>query len=234
MVSNHLNHHKVYQSCCSYNCHYCHSPVIKFGKVGSKQRYRCKMCGKTQLHQYVKRAYRASTNSYIALYVKEDCGIRTISRLLSISANTVIKRIKNIADNITKPAISINRIYELDELKTYVKNKTKECWVAYALDKQTRRNKSNLKMVADTLLLSGCKQIYTDKLEIYRRLIPAKMHITRRFGINKIERKNLTLRTHLKRLNRKTICYSKSAAMLEACLKIYFWHRSCPKFIAYN
>ncbi|HMW09684.1 MAG TPA: transposase, partial [Bacteroidia bacterium] len=31
------------------------------------------------------------------------------------------------------------------------------------------------------------------------------------------------LRTHLKRLNRRTICFTRSAIMLFACLKIYFW-----------
>ena len=103
----------------------------------------------------------------------------------------------------------------------------------YALDKQSgqvvdlkvgRRTKTNLKRVTDTLLLANCKQIYTDGLKIYRELIPRALHKIKRYGTNKIERKNLSLRTHLKRLNRKTICFSKSISMLEACLKIYFWH----------
>ncbi|WP_343791129.1 IS1 family transposase, partial [Wandonia haliotis] len=38
-----------------------------------------------------------------------------------------------------------------------------------------------------------------------------------------IERKNLTLRTHVKRLNRRTICYSKSLLTLSAIMRIYFW-----------
>ncbi|WP_255539589.1 IS1 family transposase [Flavobacterium sp. CLA17] len=38
-----------------------------------------------------------------------------------------------------------------------------------------------------------------------------------------MERKNLTLRTHLKRLNRRTICFSKSLVVFTAVLKIYFW-----------
>ncbi|WP_291287929.1 IS1 family transposase, partial [Flavobacterium sp.] len=48
-------------------------------------------------------------------------------------------------------------------------------------------------------------------------------HSVKRFGTNHIERKNLTLRTHLKRLNRRTICYSKSLVVLIVILKIYFW-----------
>ncbi|MFY1046718.1 IS1 family transposase [Chryseobacterium sp. GP-SGM7] len=34
---------------------------------------------------------------------------------------------------------------------------------------------------------------------------------------------NLNIRTHLKRLNRRTICFSKSNLILIAILKIYFW-----------
>ena len=110
----------------------------------------------------------------------------------------------------------------------------------YALDKQSgqvvdlkvgTRNKANLKLVTDTLLLAKCKKIYTDGLNIYRHLIPPAIQRIRRYGINKIERKNLSLRTHLKRLNRKTICYSKSLLMLEACIKIYFWHRDSPVLV---
>jgi insertion element IS1 protein InsB len=145
----------------------------------------------------------------------------------------VLTRIRTIAAGIKKPAILTGRVYEVDELK----NKGRECWVIYALDKQSgqvvdmkvgRRTKTNLQRVTDTLLLAKCKQVYTDALEIYNIIIPVSMHKVKRYGTNKIERKNLSLRTHLKRLNRKTICFSKSLAMLEACLKIYFWHPAYP------
>ncbi|WP_376717546.1 IS1 family transposase [Mucilaginibacter terrae] len=66
--------------------------------------------------------------------------------------------------------------------------------------------------------------MYTDRLNIYSSVIPAAMDRVARYGTNKIERTNLNLRIRLKRLNRKTICYSKSMAMLEACLNIIFWY----------
>jgi len=105
--------------------------------------------------------------------------------------------------------------------------------VIYALDNQSKqvvdlkvggRTKKNLKRVTDTLVLANCKQIFTDGLPLYQQIIPAALHKVRRYGTNHIERKNLSLRTHLKRLNRKTIAFSKSLLMLEACLKIYFWY----------
>lgn len=77
--------------------------------------------------------------------------------------------------------------------------------------------------VISPLILSDAKQIVTDKLNIYKELVPKEIHSTKNRGINHIERQNLNLRTHLKRLNRKTICYSKSFSMLFAVVKIYFW-----------
>jgi insertion element IS1 protein InsB len=171
--------------------HYCQSETIKFGKVGDKQRYRCKSCKKTQLKAYLNQACKASTNSDIVAHVKEGCGIRSIARLLHIAAGTVLCRIQKIADGIKKPAISMGMTYEVDELKTYIKNKTKECWVIYAIDKQTRqvvdlkvgsRTKKNLKRVTETLLLANCKQINTDGLDIYKQIIPVALHKVKRYG----------------------------------------------------
>nr|WP_262709366.1 IS1 family transposase [Tamlana fucoidanivorans] len=49
------------------------------------------------------------------------------------------------------------------------------------------------------------------------------IHKFTHYKTNRIERNNLNLRTHLKRLSRKTICYTKSLKYLEATLKLYFW-----------
>jgi IS1 family transposase len=71
--------------------------------------------------------------------------------------------------------------------------------------------------------LSDAKRIYTDKLRQYKTLIPAAIHRTTNRGTNHIERNNLTIRTHIKRLARRTICFSRKIAMLHSVLKIYFW-----------
>lgn len=169
----------------------------------------------------------------ISKLVRESVGIRGIGRILKISVTTVIKAIKAISRSIIKPLIPFNRrAFELDELRTYVVKKENQYWVAYALCEETRqvidfvvgrRSKRTLRMIVNTLLLSGVRTIKTDKLNIYQALIPANRHVSNAYNINHIERSNLNLRTHLKRLSRRTICFSKSVGMLEACLKIYFW-----------
>ncbi len=92
-----------------------------------------------------------------------------------------------------------------------------------ALDRIGRRTKRHLAPLIDTLLLAEAHSIRTDGLDIYHSLVPRSVHRALRFGTNGIERMNLTLRTRLKRLARRTICYSKCSAMLHACVVLACW-----------
>ena len=214
-------------------CPYCSSSCIRHGtsRAGNK-RYRCKTCKRTHSKRYFLTACRSNISYKIKNLLKEGCGIRSISRLLKISVTTVMKRIRMIAKNIDKPIVPFGKEYELDEMCTYVKSKTRKRWIVYAIRKDTRefvdfaignRTNQTLKRVTDTLILSNALKVFTDKLANYKSLLPSSIHSTKYRGTNYIERKNLTLRIHLKRLNRRTICFSKSEQMLSACLKKYFW-----------
>lgn len=214
-------------------CKYCNGSCIKHGnsKQGN-QRFLCKTCNKTFVGQYRYNTYLNSTNSNVVKLLKEGCGIRSIARLLNISATTVLKKIQQIAKATSKPPILFAKTYEMDELCTYVQQKTKQLWVAYAMQSDTKavvdftvgsRTTKTLQLITEALVLSNATKVCTDKLPQYKSLLPSAIHCTKQYGTNHIERKNLSLRSHLKRLNRRTICFSKSAAMLTACLTIYFW-----------
>ncbi|SHM80260.1 IS1 family transposase [Flavobacterium chilense] len=207
--------------------------MIKYGKTKSgNQRYVCRVCRKTRVDNYAYHAYKLDINQNIIQLTKEGLGIRSTARVLKISTTTLLKRIVSIARDISKPVISRGKIYEVDELCTYIRHKKNYIWLVYALEKNSgnvvsfnvgKRTNKTLCRVLDTLKLSEAKKIYTDRLKNYRYLIEKKLHSVKRFGTNHIERKNLTLRTHLKRLNRRTICFSKSQIVLISVLKIYFW-----------
>jgi insertion element IS1 protein InsB len=214
-------------------CPHCkHSDTVKNGKSAGHQQYKCKRCSKRFQQSYKYRAYSNNTNHNIVVLTKENCGSRSTARLLGISTTTVVSRIKTIANGITLPVIPQGKEFEVDELRTYIKKKQKTIWVVLALEKSTKkvlsfnvgsRTNNTLKVVLTTLELSKPKAIFTDNLKSYRYLIDNKIHQTIQYGTNHVERANLSLRTNLKRLNRKTICFSKSATMLFAILKIYFW-----------
>ena len=215
-------------------CRHCNSEaIIKYGKTkNGTQIFFCKECRRRSQEKYSYNSYLVANLELIKL-VKEGLGIRSISRILKISSSTVIKRIKRIARSIKrKTEFTSSKEYEIDELATFVSNKNKRVWITYAIRKDTRevidfrignRSKKTMRPVITSVLLLNPKKVYTDRFPSYRSLIPFELHCFKKRDTNYIERKNLTLRTHLKRLNRKTICYSKTSSMLEASLKIYFW-----------
>ena len=196
------------------------------------QKLRCKSCKRYQLLSYSYKGCLTETKRMIIKLCKVNVGIRDISKFLEISANSVIKNIKKGHDIKRNSVLLTNQTYEIDEMRTYVGNKRNTKWIVYAINKKTKqvidiavgsRTKLTLKKVTDTLLLSSPKAIYSDALNIYKNLIPKNIHKVQAHRINYIERMNLTLRTKLKRLNRKTICYSKKSSMLLACIKILVW-----------
>ncbi len=205
--------------------------VVKKGKRNGIQRYFCFNCKKGFKDKYVYQSYRV-TNQDIKRFVKEGVGIRSMSRLLKISLTTVLRRILKVASLIKRPMVTMGKEFELDEMRTYIGRKKNLYWIVYGLQRGTnlianfnvgKRSNRTLRVVSDTLILSNLKRIFTDKWRGYLSLIPKEIHFTKQYSINHIERMNLSVRTHLKRLNRRTICYSKSIAMLMACLTIYFW-----------
>ncbi len=207
--------------------------VIKNGHTkNKKQQFICKNCKHHFIEYYCYKTYLPTINESIILLTKEGLGIRSTARVLKINAKTVIRRIVEIAKLCKPPLMQNEKSYEVDEMKTFVKRKKKPVWIVYALDKETkrvvsfnvgRRTKNTVRVVINSLILAKAKTIYTDKLNLYKELINQTIHKTKRFGTNRIERKNLSLRTHIKRLNRKTICYSRSKLVLVSVLKIYFW-----------
>lgn len=196
------------------------------------QRYYCKECHKTFIAIYHNQAYHPHINHQITSLIKESCGIRSISRLLHISTTTLLKRILCIATNTPRPSITTGGHYEVDEMCSFIKMKSRMIWIVYAMERNTKsvvsfnvgaRTNRTLNVVLKTLRYAQAKTIYTDKLPAYKYLIDTKIHCTQYRATNHIERENLNIRTQLKRLSRRTICFSKSATFLAACLAIYFW-----------
>jgi insertion element IS1 protein InsB len=217
------------------NCNYCLSiKLIKKGKRGIIQRYLCKECCKFQQDIYHYKLYNSVDDRRIKLYNAEGVGIRSMSRILGYSPNTIIRRILYLASKITKPIYcEHNQVYEVDEMWTFIgkKQPSHYCWITYAINRKTNavmdvsfgsRSSKVLKKVINTLKMHQPKKIITDGLVTYAKLIKPFKHDTTKYSNNHIERSNLTLRTHLKRLSRKTICFSKSQKVLEACVLLYF------------
>lgn len=217
-------------------CSNCKGKTVKNGFQKGKQRYKCTACGKRFQVRYNYQAYNPETNNFIKNLLREGCGIRSISRILNISSKTVLSRMLKMSDQIKAPCF--NRLggqFEVDELWSYVGNKKNAIWVTYAMERETkqildffvgRKTTAHIKPLIDKILARSPKKIFTDGLNIYPNLIPKEIHKRFQYCTNRIERMNLNLRTHIKRLSRKTICFSKEKKYLKAHLTIYFWGQS--------
>ena len=111
---------------------------------------------------------------------------------------------------------------ELDEMWSYVFSKENPRWLWLALDHQSRqilayafgRRKDDVFRKFQKLLAPFQISIfYTDDWGSYERNLRVDAHVIGKKNTQTIERKNLTLRTRIKRLCRKTICFSKSETM---------------------
>jgi insertion element IS1 protein InsB len=55
----------------------------------------------------------------------------------------------------------------------------------------------------------------------YRRYLPSDQHIIGKLSMQKIERQHLTWRTRLKRLARRTLCFSRFTVMHDAVIGLF-------------
>jgi insertion element IS1 protein InsB len=119
---------------------------------------------------------------------------------------------------------------EADEMWSFVRRKNNQRWLWHAIDHHSgkvlayvfgrRQDEAFLKL--KTLLEPfGITRYYTDYWGAYTRHIDADKHVPGKRNTQKIERKHLTLRARIKRLARKTICFSKSIQMHDIVIGLF-------------
>jgi IS1 family transposase len=161
-------------------------------------------------------------------------GIRDICRVLRVSINTVLKTIRNQAAQACEPIVP-ERItdLEIDEMWSFVGKKENQRWLWYAFDPARkkivcwqigRRTDESCRKLLGKLEDCQVLRYHTDGWESYEKYLPETHHWVGKAGTQRIERNNLNFRTHMKRLQRETICFSKEDDMHEAVTKLYINH----------
>ena len=119
---------------------------------------------------------------------------------------------------------------ELDEMWSFVGSKQQPRWLWGALDHQTgrilayifgRREDQALLQLKALLVPFGIRRFYTDGWGAYRRHLDLHRHVVGKRWTQQLERKHLTLRTRIKRLVRKTICFSRSVLMHDIVIGLF-------------
>src|SRR5262245_34553074 len=119
---------------------------------------------------------------------------------------------------------------ELDEMWSYVGKKANPRWLWHAIDHHTEkglayvfgRRKDNVFLRLQQLLEPfGITKFYTDGWGAYERHIEAEKHQIGKENTQKIESKHINLRTRIKRLVRRTLCFSKTKQMHDLVIGLF-------------
>ena len=124
----------------------------------------------------------------------------------------------------------VEQAAEMDEMWSYVGCKADQRWLWHAIDRATgivlaytlgRRQDEIFLRLKKLLEPFGITRFYTDDWGAYERHLDAEKHVVGKKNTQRIERKHLTLRTRIKRLARKTICFSKSTRMHDIVIGLF-------------
>ena len=119
---------------------------------------------------------------------------------------------------------------ELDEMWSYVARKSNPRWLWHAIDHHTGkvlayvfgRRKDDVFLKLQKLLEPfGIMRFYTDGWGAYERHIDAAKHHVGKENTQKIESKHIKFRTRIKRLMRRTICFSKTEQMHDLVIGLF-------------
>lgn len=126
---------------------------------------------------------------------------------------------------------------EIDEMWSFYQSKKQEIWLWWLVDHSTNKpvafifgdkKDCNLKRLLNLVKDYNITMFYGDGNRAYNRYIPKDKLTVSKKNTQQIERNHLTLRTRLKRLARKTICFSKDLmihiAVVGTFIDMYFFH----------
>ena len=113
---------------------------------------------------------------------------------------------------------------------SFVGKKAQQRWLRHAIDHTSRvilayvcgtHEDEVFLQLKEYLRPFGITRFYTDNGGVYIRHLAPDRHEVGKQNTQRIERKHLTLRTRMKRLARKTICFSKSIQMHDIVLGLF-------------
>ena len=121
----------------------------------------------------------------------------------------------------------------MDEMWSYCHDKKHQIWLWWAIDHKTNiplaftfgtREHKHLNALLCLLQPFKIKKVYADNNFAYKDKIPYNILTTGKKNTQKIERLHLTLRTRIKRLARKSICFSKNLDIHISIISFFINH----------
>ena len=119
---------------------------------------------------------------------------------------------------------------ELDEMWSFVQSKANPRWLWHAIDHHTgtvlayvfgRRKDDVFLRLQQLLEPFGITKFSTDGWGAYERHLAAEQHQVGKENTQRIESKHINLRTRIKRLVRRTLCFSKTERMHDLVIGLF-------------
>lgn len=222
------------------SCPYCLSAkVVRNGKKKSgAQNYLCKSCGKQFQAEYLYWGRDKKVKDQILPMLLRGSGVRDCAVVLGISKNCVLRRLVGEAEKVViKPRKSYYHRVQIDELWSYVGTKEKKVWLLYAYCAQSgeilgfamgKRSAKTIKNLMLKLKRLEVDFFLTDDWEAFSSVLPYFKHLIGKRFTKAIEGVNTWFRTRLRRLVRRTPCFSKKLLNHYSMIKLVIYHRNNP------
>ena len=226
-----------------------HCEGIKVKKNGKKdngnQNFYCHPCHKQFQFLYKYKGADPRNKRLVRSMTLNGSGIPDIQRVLRLSIVCILFILRVWFKSLDEPIIEghFKRV-QIDEMWTFVKHrKDGKRWLWYAYDPDSRqilafhigkRNNSACKALLKKLSHLEIDSFRTDDWKPYKKNIPPEKHIITKAKTTHVERRNRDFRTHLKRLCRETVCFSKKDDMHYGIIKTYIHLRNKFKSLIFT
>ncbi|HCB2386153.1 TPA: IS1 family transposase [Escherichia coli] len=185
-----------------------------------RDRFRCRDCHRVFQLTYTYQARKPGMKELITEMDFNGAGVRDTARTLKIGINTVIRTFKKLAPTrITSSPVAHADVALICELDEQWSQCCRQHWLWYAYNTKTGgvlaytfglRTDQTCRELLALLTPFNIGMLTSDDWGSYGRVVPKNKHLTGKIFPQRIERNNLTLRTRIKRLARKTTSFSRS------------------------
>ena len=205
--------------------------VVRNGiKSTGRQNWKCKHCSRQFQNEYLYLGADKRVKNQVIQMQLRGSGVSDTALVSGVNPATVLRcLITTSFEAVIKPKHYRYDKVHIDELWMYVAKKQKKVWLLYAYCYQTDEilvfaiEKRNSKTISNLLLkLKGLEigWYLTDKWKSFAEVLPYCQHLIGKQFTKAIEGISTWFRVRIRRLNRRTTCFSKKLVYLYAIIKL--------------
>ena len=219
-------------------CPHCRgAKIVRNGiKKNGRQNYLCKGCRKQFQVTYFNQGCRVENKELVLRMLCRGSGIRDAEAVSGVCKSTILSWIRTWAAAIViKPHKHAYSKVQIDEQWSYVGRKERKVWMlyAYAVEEDEiiafsmgKRNIGAIQNLFVKIKHLDIDWFLTDEWEALQAVLPKAKHLIGKQFTKAIEGMNTFFRTRVRRLVRRTTCFSKKLIYHYSMIKLVIYHRN--------